>query len=329
MTTRERLEAKLDRRQEWADKATARSQQHADTAYQMADAIPMGQPILVGHHSEKRDRRYRERIGGHASRSVEEAQKAQHHASKADGLERQLDRSIFSDDPDAVEALEAKVEALETERDAMKRANAAGGKVPLCNYSATEPVPCVSRFGGGELRLRQVEMSKAEYAAIHKDYRGTQVVAGSHRVRAAMIRHELVSVFLMDTKVTPPPAPAPTTKKPCATWEISNLGARIRQAKERIADVQRQQERTEQAEDAGGVHIVTNEGANWCTVTFAEKPERDVLDALRDAGYRWGAGCWSGYADRLPAIVRDLAPLPAESGHSPADHARAQAAGPQ
>ena len=28
----------------------------------MASAIPFGQPILVGHHSEGRDRRYRDRI---------------------------------------------------------------------------------------------------------------------------------------------------------------------------------------------------------------------------------------------------------------------------
>ncbi len=31
-------------------------------ASRMMDGIPFGQPILVGHHSERRDRRYRERI---------------------------------------------------------------------------------------------------------------------------------------------------------------------------------------------------------------------------------------------------------------------------
>jgi hypothetical protein len=33
-----------------------------DDAHRMADAIPFGQPILDGHHSEGRDRRYRDRI---------------------------------------------------------------------------------------------------------------------------------------------------------------------------------------------------------------------------------------------------------------------------
>ena len=41
-----------------------------------------------------------------------------------------------------------------------------------------------------------------------------------------------------------------------------------------------------------------------CRVTFAEKPERAILDALRAAGYQWGGGHWSGKHDALPPEVK-------------------------
>lgn len=43
------------------------------------------------------------------SASVESRQMAERHESKAAGIERALDRAIFSDDPDAVEQLEARI----------------------------------------------------------------------------------------------------------------------------------------------------------------------------------------------------------------------------
>ena len=308
MTRRERLEAKLKRREEWAAKANQRSAARFDAVSQIADSIPLGQPILVSHHSERHARRDAERIRNGMTKGIEEADLAKHHASKADGLAHQLDRSIFSDAPDAVEALEAKVASLEAKRDAMKTANAAV-KLPLCNYRAADGVTALNKFHGTtDMHLSQVEMTKAEYTSLHKDYKGTQIVTGSHRVRSAMVRHTLVYVYLTDAPETPPPPPASTTgAKPYAAWEITNLGARIRQAKERIAEVQARQKRQEAAEDAGGVVIVEHAENNWCSVTFAEKPDREILDALRAAGYGWGSGRWNGRLDRLPEVVREVA----------------------
>jgi hypothetical protein len=64
--------------------------------------------------------------------------------------------------------------------------------------------------------------------------------------------------------------------------------------------------RRRQAEEAGGVAVRRHEEINWCVVTFAEKPERAILDGLRAAGYGWGGGSWQGYLDRLPASVEAL-----------------------
>jgi len=57
----------------------------------------------------------------------------------------------------------------------------------------------------------------------------------------------------------------------------------------------------------GGVIIHEYAELNWCSVIFAEQPDRSILDALRYAGYSWGSGSWVGYLDRLPATVREYA----------------------
>src|SRR5690606_1472040 len=45
------------------------------------------------------------------------------------------------------------------------------------------------------------------------------------------------------------------------------------------------------------------EGGDWVRVTFAEKPERSVLSALKAAGFRWRGGSWIGERAKLPAEV--------------------------
>lgn len=115
MTRRERLERKAERRAEWADKARARSAAAFGAAHDLGDRIPLGQPILVGHHSEGRARRDAARIGASMDRAVEAHKLAEHHASKGRGLEAQLARTIYDDDPDAIERLEARIAEREAE----------------------------------------------------------------------------------------------------------------------------------------------------------------------------------------------------------------------
>lgn len=124
MTRRERLENKLEKREEWAGKAEKRSTERFDAAHRATEGIPFGQPILVGHHSEGRHRATLARSDNQMRKGCEEADLAKHHASKADGLATQLDSSIFSDDHDAIEQLEARIAEREAERDRWKAYNA-------------------------------------------------------------------------------------------------------------------------------------------------------------------------------------------------------------
>ena len=136
-TRRERLEAKIDKRAEWADKARARSAATYTASRTIADGIPLGQPILVGHHSEGRHRRDIARIDNNMRKACEASDLADHHAAKAEGLAAQLDNSIFSDDVGAVAALEARIAEREAEREKMKAINKAfkkGDRATLATY---------------------------------------------------------------------------------------------------------------------------------------------------------------------------------------------------
>lgn len=92
---------------------------------------------------------------------------------------------------------------------------------------------------------------------------------------------------------------------PHLPYEGSNLGARIRADRDRIEQIKARTARSAQAEAAGGVLVEARpEWNGYCRVTFAEKPARAILDALKAAGFTWGAGHWSGSVSKLPAEVR-------------------------
>lgn len=137
-TTRERREARAARLREWADKRAAKADAAHRQADTMADAIPLGQPILVGHYSEGRDRRYRDRIGRTYERAVEHGRKADDMRRRADNIEAAADRAIYSDDDDAVEKLRERVADLEAQRDRIKRYNAACRKAGESTAAALE-----------------------------------------------------------------------------------------------------------------------------------------------------------------------------------------------
>jgi hypothetical protein len=104
-----------------ADRLRAESDSAYQTARRMADVIPFGQPILVGHHSEGRDRRYRARIWRKQDQACELAAKAKHYEEKAASVGT---GGISSDDPAAVEKLKGELAKLERLQETMKKANA-------------------------------------------------------------------------------------------------------------------------------------------------------------------------------------------------------------
>jgi len=106
---------------ELADKNRQLAQNTYNQAHKMADIIPLGQPILIGHHSESRDRNYRDRIQNKFEKAHELSEKANYYASRAASAES--NNAISSDNPDAVDLLKEKLADAERLQETMKAAN--------------------------------------------------------------------------------------------------------------------------------------------------------------------------------------------------------------
>lgn len=116
-----RKEKRLDKFKELADKNAKLSVNLSEQASKMASVIPFGQPILVGHHSEKRDRNYRNKIHNTFGRSVEASNKSDYYENRVAAAES--NHAISSDNPDAVKLLEEKLEGLQATQELYKGIN--------------------------------------------------------------------------------------------------------------------------------------------------------------------------------------------------------------
>lgn len=118
-------EAKQEARRERLLALAEKAEAGATAAYNRSGAatagIPLGQPILVGHHSERRHRSALKRSDNAMRRSLDLAETATRLTERAASVGA---GGISSDDPDAVRKLEDKRTDLERRRDNMKKANA-------------------------------------------------------------------------------------------------------------------------------------------------------------------------------------------------------------
>jgi hypothetical protein len=122
MTRRERLERKAERLHGWAEKR--------ETA--AAAVFKAGEPFRgdTAFNTQPGHIPFRARLIAREDRAYESHKKAQGMESRAAGIERALDSSIYSDDVDAPERLAERIAELEAKRDRMKTINAAIRKGP-------------------------------------------------------------------------------------------------------------------------------------------------------------------------------------------------------
>ena len=126
----DRKQARIDRYREKAEQARQESQQLSHESISMLEHIPPGQPILVGHHSERGHRRLLERSDRKMEKSIAASEKAAYYEHKAEAAER--NNTIFSDDPEALAKLTAKMESLQMAQTRMKQINAYYRKHGTC-----------------------------------------------------------------------------------------------------------------------------------------------------------------------------------------------------
>lgn len=117
----ERKEARIERLREKSEKMKAESVEAFSNARKIQDNIPLGQPILVGHHSEKRSRQDRDKIDASIKKSVEKQERAEYYDEKIKAAEKNT--KISSDNPQAIELLEEKISKLKARQQRYKDMN--------------------------------------------------------------------------------------------------------------------------------------------------------------------------------------------------------------
>jgi len=273
-TYRERRLERASRLREWAEKRAARSTGNFARAHNLIKDIPLGQPILVGHHSERRHRRVLERSDAAMRRGLEDQQKGAAMASRADTIERAAERAIYRDDVDAIDRLQAKIAALEAERINMKLANLIVRKrgidaatkaarlaallqwPPALAAKLLEPDFC-GRVGfadyqlqniGGTIRRERKRLAELLAATTPSGAAVVDAAAASPLARAGLT--------ITATMTTP----AKAWKQPRPVWNVSGNLAHWRPALERL-------------------------GGSWYrgVVSFFEDPTADILEAVTTA----------------------------------------------
>ena len=164
----ERQQEKKERYEGLEAKAERNSEAHYKRVGEISSMIPMGQPILVGYHSEKRHRRDIARMDNGMRKSIEATEKAEHYQRKVKNIENPS--AISSDDPEAIRKLKEKLSKMEEKREGYKAFNKkarAAGEDTLDSYVLTN-------LGGNIRRVKQrieyLERQKGkEYATVEKN----------------------------------------------------------------------------------------------------------------------------------------------------------------
>lgn len=149
-------EAKQERRRqryaELADKAEQESKQRYNSFRKIADGIPMGQPILVGHHSERHHRADIKRMDNNMRKSVEASKRAEYYRGKAAGVGS---AGISSDDPEAADKLQEKLAKAEKVQELYKAINKMIRKPPF-GKPTPEKIAELVKLGLTELNAAEV-----------------------------------------------------------------------------------------------------------------------------------------------------------------------------
>jgi len=224
----QKLEDKRERLEAAADKAQAKAEASFGRVDKIGGMIPMGQPILVGHHSEARHRRDIARMDGAMRKGVEESKRAEELARRAAKVGT---GGISADDPDAIVKLQEKLEKMEELRETMKRTNKQHRKG---GWDAVEGV--------------------------------------SEKLRKTL------------DQLTP----AELSKKPYASYTLTNLGANIRRVRERIELLTQEREQgTAEVVEGDGYTITEDADDNRVRFTFDTKPGAETRSVLKRNGFRW------------------------------------------
>ncbi|MGZ2609433.1 DUF3560 domain-containing protein [uncultured Bacteroides sp.] len=100
---------RAERRKEWASSAEKKSTQYYNVSQKDADFLSLGEPVKIGHHSEKRHRKIIEQANNNMGKCVEFSDKAEEHERVALYWEKRA-KTINLSMPESIDFYEHKLE---------------------------------------------------------------------------------------------------------------------------------------------------------------------------------------------------------------------------
>ncbi len=255
-----KLEAKRQRFTERAAKERGVAATAFSSARRAANGIPMGQPILVGHHSERRHRKDLERMDTGMRKGIAATEKAAELEHRAEAVGT---AGISSDDPEAITKLEAELAGLEAGNALAMQWN------KILRTSAK----------GREKRLDR-KLTQADHLDLITELLTASEDAMPKVIADAMLRVARAFPWL------------PTLKS--NTADQRRVKGRIAELKLRDAAP----ERAPLAgawlhKHDDGTHtpvawtLEENKAANRTQITFLGQPPRELREKLKAAGFKW------------------------------------------
>jgi hypothetical protein len=119
----QRQQERIERYRELAEKNRMLSASLWNSPANQTLSNMQGEPIKIGHHSENRHRKLFEKAHNDMGKAVELSKKAEYYEAKAEAIENNRERVIYSDDEDAIYKLETKLQKQKEEHEFMKRIN--------------------------------------------------------------------------------------------------------------------------------------------------------------------------------------------------------------
>lgn len=148
----ERRQARIDRLNDAAYKASKESEAQYQRSHDLVKNIPLGQPNIEGRTALPR---LREKSRSALERSISLDEKSAYYADRAEAAES--NSTISSDDPAAIDKLREKVARLEAERDRVKAFNKEARK------NGTEPAPWYTLpYLGRDIKAAKERIAKLE-----------------------------------------------------------------------------------------------------------------------------------------------------------------------
>ncbi len=174
----ERREARKERYEELAKKAEVKSSEYMNSkANRILESTP-GQPIIIGHHSERKARKLHERAWQDIGKSIEQDKKSRYYKDKVKTIDES--KVIYNDDPRAIEKLYKKLEGLEVDKKNIKAdENHTSWQLQNINAAIRETKKRIERLQ----RLENIEFKDIEFKggkAIHnKEINRIQLIFNS------------------------------------------------------------------------------------------------------------------------------------------------------